>query len=166
MKRFVIPLVLALLVAAALPLASMSMTAKGESEAAAADEIPDDTFITYGYLKKFKEELRREIIEELMQEGGISVSSDYKDISLKEGEILILSPETEVIYRGGGAVAITATDEKDEGITDMSLSREIFSGEALEYGHIYYASSGESRRAILVVGSSAYFTVRGSYEIG
>ena len=166
MKRFVIPLVLALVIAVSLPIASMSIIAKGESADGSAVVDPDETFVTYGYLELFKEELRREIIEELMQEGGISISTEYKDISLKEGEILILSPETEVIYRGGNAVAITSTDKKGEGITDMSLSREIFSGEALEYGHIYYASSGESRRAILVVGANAYFTVRGSYEIG
>lgn len=166
MKRFVIPLVLALLVAVTLPLASVSITAKGEVSDSSSEEIPEDTLITYGYLEQFKEELRREIIEELMSEGGINVTSDYKDISLKEGEILILSPESEVIYRGGNAVAITSTDSKGDGITDMSTSNELFSGEALEYGHIYYASSSESRKAILVVGSTAYFTVRGSYEIG
>lgn len=166
MKRFVIPLVLVIAIAVSATFASMSIIAKGENADASAESIPEDTLVTYGYLEQFKEELRQELIEELMQEGGISVSSEYKDISLKEGEILILSPDTEVIYRGGGAVAITSTDKKGDGITDMSLSREIFSGEALEYGHIYYASSGESRRAILVVGSTAYFTVRGSYEIG
>lgn len=165
-KRFVLPLVLVLVIAVCLPIASMSIIAKGENTADAAEFDPDNTFVTYGYLEKFKEELRREIIEELMQEGGISISSEYKDISLKEGEILILSPESEVIYRGGNAVAITSTDKKGDGITDMSTSHELFSGEALEYGHIYYASSSESRRAILVVGSTAYFTVRGSYEIG
>ena len=170
MKKIILPLVLSLLLVISLPFAVMSILAEGDTSAEKTSEktasIPDDTLISYGYLKQFKEELRQEIIEELMQNGGITVTSTYNDVSLTEGQLILLSPESEVIYRGGGAVAITSSNATNEGISDMSEGRELFSGEPLEYGHIYYASASESRKAILVTGGSAYFTIRGDYEIG
>ena len=129
--------------------------------------IPDDTLITYGYLMQFKEELKQEILNEMAANGGnVVIESVYKDISLASGQTLILSPETEIIYRGGGAVAITSSNEENQGLTDMSVSKEIFSGAPLEYGHIYFASASDSKKAILVTGDKAYFTVRGDYDIG
>lgn len=129
--------------------------------------IPDDTLITYGYLMQFKEELKQEILNEMAANGGnVVIESVYKDISLTSGQTLILSPETEIIYRGGGAVAITSSNEENQGLTDMSVSKEIFSGAPLEYGHIYFASASDSKKAILVTGDKAYFTVRGDYDIG
>ena len=166
MKKIIIPIALVALVALVLPL--IAMMAFAENETAVADSemsIPEDTPVTYGYLLTFKEQLRQEIIEELAAEGGITIATTYEDISVKEGEIILLSPDTEVIYRGGGAVAITSTDNENDGLTDMSGGTEIFSGQALEYGHIYHSSPSESKKAILVTGSSAYFTVRGDYEI-
>ena len=138
----------------------------GEAVAASEGSIPENTLITYGYLEQFKEELKQEILDELMQSGGISVESDYKDISLKQGQTLILSTETEVIYRGGGAIAVTSSGEELQGVSDMSTGKELFSGMPLEYGHIYFASASDSKKAILVIGENAYFTVRGDYDIG
>ncbi len=167
MKKIIIPIALIALAALMLPLIAMMALAENETAVNADSEmsIPEDTPVTYGYLLTFKEQLRQELIEELTAEGGITIATTYEDISVKEGEIILLSPDTEVIYRGGGAVAITSTDNENDGLTDMSGGTEIFSGEALEYGHIYHSSSSESKKAILVTGSSAYFTVRGDYEI-
>ncbi len=167
MKKIIIPIALVALVALMLPLIAMMAFAENETAVNADSEmsIPEDTPVTYGYLLTFKEQLRQELIEELAAEGGITIATTYEDISVKEGEIILLSPDTEVIYRGGGAVAITSTDNENDGLTDMSGGTEIFSGEALEYGHIYHSSPSESKKAILVTGSSAYFTVRGDYEI-
>lgn len=163
MKKLLIPLLLIALVLAVLPICAMTSSAEsGESEVS----IPEDTLINYGYLQKFKEELKKELIEELTAEGGITIATTYEDVSFKEGQLIILAPDSEVIYRGGGAVAITSSNVENEGITDMSEGRELFSGEPLEYGHIYYASASDSRKAILITGGTAYFTVRGDYEIG
>lgn len=164
MKKIIIPLLLCLLLAVILPVAALKSNA--ESGSSAEQSIPEDTLITYGYLEQFREQLKQEIIAELISEGGISFEQTYNDISLKEGETLILSADTEVIYRGGGAAAVTSSNQSGEGITDMSEGTELFSGQPLEYGHIYYASATDSKKAILVTGSAAYFTVRGSYEIG
>ncbi len=162
MKKFIIPLVIVALCLALIPVAAMNTFAEGGSDEVS---IPDNTLIDYGYLKTFKEQLRQELIEELTASGGITVNTTYEDVSLKEGQFIILSPDSEVIYRGGGAVVISSSNAENEGITDMSKGTELFSGESLEYGHIYYASATESKKAVLVTGSKAYFTVRGSYEI-
>ncbi|MBQ8896445.1 MAG: hypothetical protein IKM32_01135 [Clostridia bacterium] len=162
MKKHLIPLIIVALILTVLPLCAMNSSAES-----AADEnnIPDDTLINYGYLQKFKEELKQELIEELTAQGGITIATVYEDVSFKEGQIIILAPDCEIIYRGGGAVVITSSNSQNEGITDMAEGRELFSGEPLEYGHIYFASESESHKAILITGGTAYFTVRGDYEI-
>lgn len=169
MKRFIIPLLLLAVLLTFVPAASLIGTAETASEQGGSSvsetEIPDDTLVTYGYLKKLREQLKQEIVAELTDAGGITVGAVYNEVSAKEGELILLSAETELIYRGGGAVAITSSAETGEGITDMSGNTELFSGEALEYGHIYYSSASESKKAVLVTGKTAYFTIRGSYEI-
>lgn len=172
MKKFIVPLLLVCLLVvtcSAITMQSLAETADGEVKTVPETNsdalIPDETLVTYGMLLKIKEELRQELVAEF-SESGISVESTYNDICVNQGELLILSPDSEIIYRGGGAVAITASAEETQGITDMSAKIELFSGMPLEYGHIYHASSSESTKAILVTGTKAYFTVRGNYEIG
>lgn len=121
--------------------------------------------VTYDYLNRYLEQLKKEIIKELAQEGGLAVEQDYEEVSASEGEVILLYPDTEIIYRGGNAVAITSSEKEGEGIADLSASKELFSGMPLEYGHIYCPSATESRKAILVTGATAYFTIRGDYEI-
>ena len=160
---FVVACVLLLTVTGAF---AISGAAEKSERALSEDSIPEGTLITYGYLEQFREELKQEILNEIAANGGsVTVESIYKDISLTSGQTLILSPETEIIYRGGGAVAITSSNDVAQGLTDMSASKEIISGKALEYGHIYFASASDSKKAILVTGDKAYFTVRGDYDI-
>lgn len=161
MKKFIIPLMIVALCIVSMPIALVSSSAEGDVS------IPDDTPVSYGYLLgEFKEQLKQEIISELAKDGGITLDSLYQDVSASEGQLILLSADCEVIYRGGGAVAISSSDNNNEGITDMSKGTELFSGEPLEYGHIYYSSESESKKAILITGSKAYFTIRGNYEIG
>lgn len=127
--------------------------------------IPDDTVVTYGYLQQFKDQLKQEIIEELMQNGGIQVSSDYNDLSAKKGSIILLGSDCEVIYRGGGAVVISASPNNGDGIMDMSENLQLFSGDFLQYGHIYYPADSDAKKCILVTGDKAFFTLRGDYEL-
>ena len=170
MKKFIILLAatvaLLTLSLGALVLDGSAENGSDEVSVAAEGSIPENTLITYGYLQQFKEELKREILDELTASGGITVETHYNDISLTEGQTLILSAESEIIYRGGGAIVITSSNLEGEGITDMSFGKELFSGVSLEYGHIYYASESDSKKAILVTGDTAYFTVRGDYDIG
>ena len=161
---FVVACILLLTVTGAF---AINGAAEKSERALSEDSIPDSTLITYGYLEQFREELKQEILNEIAANGGsVTVESIYKDISLTSGQTIILSPETEIIYRGGGAVAITSSNGESQGLTDMSVGKELFSGGALEYGHIYFASASDSKKAILVTGDKAYFTVRGDYDIG
>ena len=162
MKKFLLPLAAALLTAAVLFLSVMHISAADTSE----DDIPDNAVVTYGYLEVFREQLKQELLEELDMGGEFSASSHYHDISAKEGQIIILSKESELIYRGGGAKCITYSHENGTGIMDMSAGTELFSGHALEYGHIYYSAEENDKTAFLITGEIAYFTVRGHYEIG
>lgn len=128
--------------------------------------IPDNAFITYGYLQSILEDLRLELLEELTGQGGsITIESNYKEVSLKKGDVLVLSTDCEAIFRGGNAAVITSTCSQGEGLTDLSMGTECFSGDLLSFGHIYYKTTGDSRAYILVTGDKAAFTLRGTYEI-
>lgn len=164
MKKFIIPFT-AFVLAAVLSCGFMlQISAEGSSQAEA--DIPADVFVTYGYLEAVKEQMKQEILEELKNEIGSISATPYSDITATEGQFIHLSPNSELIYRGGGAVAITSSDIQGEGVTDMSAGTELFSGQPLEYGHIYYSSESESKKSVLITGTMAYFTVRGDYEIG
>lgn len=163
MKKFIIPLVIVAICLSLFPVYAMNSHAEGGSE---EETIPDNTLVDYGYLKVFKEQLRKEIIEELTASGGITLNTEYEEVSLTEGQLLILSADSEIIYRGGGAIVISSSCNENDGITDMSNGAELFSGEPLEYGHVYYSSASESKKAVLITGKKAFFTVRGAYEVG
>ena len=155
-------------VIAALVLATMFLLPTGAENEAKDDgefSIPADTPVTYGYLEKFKEELRKEIIDELTAGEGVKISGDYEDVTFDKGQIIIPASGTEIIYRGGGAEAVTSSKRALDGITDSSVNKELFSGDALEFGHIYYPSDSDAKKAIVITGEHAHFTIRGEYEV-
>ncbi len=171
MKKFIfmavaVSLAVALAVFGALNIYAQNNTTETE---APKSEIPANTPVTYGYLQQFKEEIKQDIINDVVSQitenSAIEQKQDYQEVSASQGKTIILYPDSEIIYRGGGANVITNSKGENEGITDMSLGKELFSGQPLEYGHIYYASSSESTKAILITGDKAYFTIRGNYEI-
>ena len=134
---------------------------------AGADEsgsIPDDVVITYGYLREFREQIKREIIEELLNDGGAVSFSDYEDITAGKGDIIVLPLGGELIFRGGSACAVSSSQDAGDGLSDISAGVEIFSGDPLVCGHIYLSAGSNAEKAVLVLSESASFTVRGDYE--
>ncbi len=165
MKKIIVSLVI-VLVAFAVVFSAFAVNTPAENSSDSHSSVPDGALVDYGYLKVFKEELKKEILAEIAENGGLSGgSSGYTDISLEEGQMIVLSPDCEVIFRGGSAVAVTSACSEGEGITDISLNTEIFSGMGLEFGHIYYPSGSSAKKAILITGQTAHFTLKGSYEI-
>jgi hypothetical protein len=144
----------------------VTVTAGQTSVAATASE--SDPLVTLSYVN---EVLKPQIIAEVLKQTGGngyvngSGTSAYLDIDLDSGKMIMLGANCEFIYRGGGAVIITTSPEKGDGVSDMSTGAEFFSGKPLEFGHVYFASESKAVKYILVTGSKAYFTIRGSYEI-
>lgn len=148
-------------------IAGFAFTGASAESGAVRDQdtsIPEDTPVTYGYLEKFREQLKKEIIEELLG-SGVDIGGGYEEITLHKGEFLIPGAGCEIIYRGGGAAAVTSSRHPGDGVTDASTEKELFSGEALEYGHIYFASQSSAEKAIAALGENVRFTVNGNYEI-
>ncbi len=118
------------------------------------------------YLESLRDEIKKEVLAEFQEELDKATQTGYKEVTAKQGQVILLTRDSEIIYRGGGAVAITSTNASGEGIWDISCSKEIFSGQKLEFGHIYSFSKTDSVKAVLITGVQASFTVRGNYEIG
>lgn len=121
-----------------------------------------DPLVTLSYVNEI---LKPQIIAEVLEQlgNGTTATSNYTDINIECGKMLKLSTGCELIYRGGGAVIITASDCKGDGITEIASGIEYFSGTSLAFGHIYYASESTSDKYILITGEKAYFTVCGDY---
>lgn len=162
MRKFLIPLLSLLLAVALLSLSALHISAENSEP---EESIPDDAVVTYGYLMAFREQMKQEIIAQLTADGGITAATPYSDISATAGQFIIISVDSELIYRGGGAVVVTSSAHNGDGIKDMSTGAELFSGTALEYGHIYFAGESAAHKAVLITGDKAFFTVRGEYEI-
>ncbi len=147
---------------AATVLITAVLSAGASADPSGETSIDDKALVTYGYLRTFREELKQEILNEIGNMGG-TISSDYEEITLKCGDVISLAEGTEVIFRGGNAVTVCASDEDEAGFTDFSSSEQCGSGTFLQPGHIYYKTKAESVAYIVVTGDHAAFTIRGTY---
>lgn len=141
--------------------------ASAENAGSAESSIDSNALVTYGYLQTMLEQWKQELLRELAQSDSdvpVTLPSSYTEISLSQGTILQLHGETEAIFRGGDAIVITVSAEAGRGLTDLSANRECFSGEFLQFGHIYYKTNAQSRTYILITGERAAFTMKGTYE--
>lgn len=132
-----------------------------------------DPFVSLSYVNEvLKPQIVAEILAQLkaQEEGSkVMLESVYADISLSCGRTIVMGPDCEFIYRGGGAAIITSSTETGKGVLDMSAENsgqtEFFSGKVLEKGHVYYSADSEAEKYILITGTTAYFTIRGRYEV-
>lgn len=156
-RRFLLVFI-AILLIATLSIASSAKESSTESDT--------DPLIALSYVNEvLKPQIITEVLDKLGNGTAISSSTAYNDITIESGKMLLLSTNCELIYRGGGAVIITTSTQTGDGITDMSISTEYFSGKSLLFGHVYYASESITKKCILITGKKANFTIRGKYEI-
>ena len=96
-----------------------------------------------------------------------SDSLKYTVVYMKKGQKLFASGETtestEVILRSGEVTCISPFS--DQGIADMTASKEIYNGESLTKNHYCLIPRGGDGRGICAVSGDAYILVRGEYEI-
>ena len=161
MKKIILPLLLSLVMASALIFSAVTALAEGETDTSEEDYY----LISAKDLETLREDIRAEILLEFQDELNAATQTGYKEVTAKQGQVLILAHDSELIYRGGGAVAITSSNTEGEGLYDASFGKELFSGQKLEDCHIY-SSKSDSVKAVLVTGEQALFTIRGNYEIG
>jgi len=153
------------LIVTALILILSTTTSAQDSSQTDTKDSSDDPLVSLSYVN---EVLKPQIIEEVLssvKSGGNYSGSSYCDITVNSGKMIMLGANCEFIYRGGGAVIITTSPKTGDGVSDMSMGNEYFSGKPLEFGHVYYASDSDAEKYILITGNIAYFTIRGVYEI-
>lgn len=100
----------------------------------------------------------------------------YKVVTLKNGQTLYASGDEstslEVIYRRGGTVVVVSpfTDASTrQGVSDFTHGTEIYNGETIPTDSYLIIPRGSDGRGLMATnlgeGHSAYFLVRGEYEI-
>ncbi len=159
MKKIILPLFLSVVMAISLPL-SINAFAEGET----SEE--DYYLISASDLATLREDIRKEVLAEFQDKLDAALNTGYKEVEAMQGQVVVLAHDSEIICREGTAVAITSSNTEGEGLLDISVAKELFSGQRLERSHIYSVSESGSVVAVLVIGEKASFTIRGNYEIG
>ena len=94
-------------------------------------------------------------------------SLKYTVVYMTKGQKLFakgdITESTEVILRSGEVTCISPFS--DQGIADMTDSKEIYNGESLTKNHYCLIPRGNDGRGICAVSGDAYILVRGEYEI-
>jgi len=101
-----------------------------------------------------------------------AADATYKVIRVTKGQRIICNTSndisTEIILRAGLAKAIAAySDHNDpdaQGLSDLTVSKELLNGDDLTINHYVIVPRGDGR-GVLVVSDEAYFMVRGPYTI-
>lgn len=94
-------------------------------------------------------------------------SVKYNVIYLSQGQKLFATgtntESTEIILRAGEASCISPFG--DQGIADLTASKELYNGEPLVKNNYCLIPRGSDGRGICAVSSDVYILVRGEYEI-
>ena len=143
----------------------------------------DDPIVLQSYVDKKVDALETMIKDLDKQIAGLKNSmpsaSDqlsYQVVTLKNGQTLYASGDgstsLEVIYRRNGTVIVVSpfTDPSTkQGVSDFTHGKEIFNGEKVPEDSYLIIPRGSDGRGLKVTGlgegHSAYFLVRGQYEI-
>ena len=112
-----------------------------------------------------KEELVAEVMAQLeyyysAKAGVGAASAAYAPLQLRAGEILVGAEGTELIPRSGTSVAYTSVTD---GVSDITIGRDLKSGETLSLNHLLIVPRGDGRGVKAV--TNAWFLVRGEYTI-
>lgn len=137
---------------------------------ASEGETSTPALVSIEYLQNQLEALRKELLAAIAgaSNGGASEEvpqGAYRDVTLPRGSVITLGDDAEVIFRGGNAVLLTVSSGEGEGATDLAAGEELFSGDALQFAHIYYKTTSHGRVSLLVTGERAAFTLKGTYAI-
>ena len=164
MKKTILSILAISIVAAILVSAFSIYISADDGQTAVSVDAEGDPHapVSRDYLFAYMEEFKKQLLAEL---GGSASgnTSGYGDVTLSKGQTILLSGDCEIIFRGGNAVAVTSSCLEGDGLSDISVGKEIFSGEKLEFGHIYYPSGSSAKKAILITSNVAYFTLKGNY---
>lgn len=126
----------------------------------------DDPIVTKSYVDQVKEEMKAEILEQVLEEASASKPGAGIALvveALEPGESIIGFSGTEFIVRTGEVVAIEGAN--GDGITDITEGTNIDGGQVVEHDHLLLLPRDDGRGLKVQGTQTAYIMVRGEYTI-
>jgi len=101
--------------------------------------------LTTSFSEKFNE-LKKDVDKTLKEvaENGVSSSSEFKLITLGEGETIICESGTEIIVRSGKSTVITS-ENSSGGISDITAGKDLINGEEITNNHLLIIPKTDGR---------------------
>lgn len=127
----------------------------------------EDPIVTLSYVEQRIEQLKFYIDEKTSStppaqsnEGAIT-GSKIDIVSLKTGERLIADEGTEIILRGGTAVAI---DSPSGGLANVTAGKDIQNNQTISSNHLHIVPKSDGR-GVKATNDYVILMIRGSYRI-
>lgn len=127
----------------------------------------EDPIVTLSYVEQRIEQLKFYIDEKTSSnpspqpsEGAVS-GNKINIVTLKTGERLIADEGTEIILRGGTAVAI---DSPSGGLANVTAGKDIQNNQAISPNHLHIVPKSDGR-GVRATNDYVVLMIRGSYRI-
>ncbi len=130
----------------------------------------EDPVITLSYVEKRFEQMKYYIDQKAEEfsnsnnetsTGGTTANGAvFEVVFVEKGKFLYLGESTELILRSGKATVIASSSG---GITDVTIGKDLKSGEEMPSNHLLIIPRNDGRGANVILDS--YFMVKGSYTI-
>lgn len=124
----------------------------------------EDPIVTLSYVEQRMEQLKFYIDQKVsssQSNGGTSTGTSIDIVFLKTGESLIADEGTEIILRGGTAVAI---DSPSGGLANVTAGRDIQKNQTILPNNLHIVPKSDSR-GVRALDNHVILMVRGSYRV-
>lgn len=119
----------------------------------------NDPLVTLSYVEKIKEQILKELLNE--------IDNEYKVLEVFKGQTITAKNSCEIIFRSGTA-KVVVTDEinlaNSIGLSDITAGTELLKDADLPVNHCVIIPRGDGR-GITITSDIAYLLIRGEYEI-
>ena len=117
-------------------------------------------------VETFSDELRdskKELDDTLeeIRENGVSAPTEFKVITLGEGEIILCEAGTEIIVRSGKSVVVTDKNSSG-GISDITAGKDLANNEAIVNNHLLIVPKADGRG--IKANITGAIMIKGNYE--
>ena len=120
----------------------------------------DDPIVTMSYVEQRIEQLKFYVDQNKSNNTGSGSAPTFEVVELKAGQSLIASASTEIILRGGTALAI---DSQLGGLSNVTAARDIRRNEQIPANHLIIVPRDDGRG--VRASTNTILMVRGGYRI-
>ncbi|MFA5577686.1 MAG: hypothetical protein WCZ27_05800 [Tissierellaceae bacterium] len=123
-----------------------------------------DPLVTLSYVDMKIDQLKTYIDSKVNKESADQEEGAWKVVEVQEGQSLMCYGGTEIILRSGKAKAVSIfVGDIENGLTDITLGRDLKMDENIEENHLLIIPRTDSRGAYAV--TDTFWLVKGDYKI-